>query len=51
MALAGLCGINMHDAFTRKSEPGLFSDADSYCGNITNNLELAVPPFANVSIG
>lgn len=50
MALAGVCGFNMHDDFSRNREPNEFSDASEYCRNISNNLELALPPFANVSI-
>lgn len=49
MALAGVLGLNSRDNFGRKTEPEDPLDVESFSGNIHNNLQLALPPFANVS--
>lgn len=48
MALAGVLGINTRDNFGRKNEPEFPLDVEGFTGNIHNNLQLALPPFANV---
>lgn len=49
MALAEICGLADFDAFRKQG-----NDADiniTNCNfNFTKNMELAVPPFSNVSI-
>ncbi|KAF4529162.1 hypothetical protein B566_EDAN017685 [Ephemera danica] len=47
MALAGVCGYDLRDEFALKKEPNSFSDVSRYCRNVSNNLELALPPFSN----
>jgi hypothetical protein len=50
MALAGICGYSLNEDFSRKQEPENFSDVSKYCRNLSNNVELSLPPFSNVSI-
>lgn len=47
MALAEICGLNNFDLLNKET---LFeSDISRFSKNFTNNVELAVPPFYNVS--
>lgn len=47
MALAEICGMENSDAF--KNENAYQNDLFKFTKNFSNNLELAVPPFPNVS--
>lgn len=48
MALAEICGLNNFDYHNKET---LFeNDILRYSKNLTNNVELAVPPFYNVSL-
>lgn len=48
MALADICGMQNFDF--RHQENLYANDVFKFGDNFTNNLELAVPPFSNVSI-
>lgn len=48
MSLAEVCGMaNFANPSTLTTN---HTDITNFCRNFTNNLELGVPPFANVSI-
>jgi hypothetical protein len=50
MALEALCGFDTHINFgSLKQELKCDSEVEYYSRNFSNNLELAVPPFADVS--
>jgi hypothetical protein len=50
MALEGLCGYDIRMSFNSlKQDQESESEIDHYSKNFVNNLELAVPPFPNVS--
>lgn len=52
MALAEVCGINslVNNNFNYAKEKNKFSgEIEAYTGNFTNNLQLSMPPFTNVS--
>lgn len=48
MALAEICGINQRNPLFE--EANIQSDIVKYSNNFINNLDLALPPFPNVSI-
>jgi len=50
MALAEVCGINSVVDFSYSRENKIDDEIERYTKNFTNNLQLAVPPFVNVSI-
>lgn len=47
MSLAEICGMQDFDSHT--SHNLYENDVSKLCMNFTNNLELGVPPFSNVS--
>jgi len=50
MALADVCGINPSVDFGySREEDKIAGQIEAYTKNFTNNLQLAVPPFVNVS--
>jgi hypothetical protein len=50
MALQGLCGYDTRTSFNSlKRDKENESEIEHYSKNFVNNLELAVPPFPNVS--
>jgi len=50
MALAEVCGINSVVDFSYSRENKIDDEIEGYTKNFTNNLQLAVPPFVNVSV-
>jgi hypothetical protein len=50
MALEGLCGYDTRMSFSSlKRDLECDSEVEQYSKNFVNNLELAMPPFPNVS--
>lgn len=51
MALAEVCGLNSYVDFNSLQETDkLPGEIERYTRNFTNNVQLAVPPYINVSI-
>lgn len=51
MALAEVCGLNSYVDFNFLQEKDkLPGEIEKYTRNFTNNVQLAVPPYINVSI-
>lgn len=48
MALAELCGLDEFNTFGK--DDAFQTEVVSYSKNFMNNMDLALPPFANVSI-
>lgn len=49
MALASVCGFQSND-YMKPCSFSLNNLMQSQCGNLENNLSLAVPPFENVRL-
>lgn len=50
MALAEVCGLNSFVDFNVSREEDNYSrQVEKYSGNFINNVQLAVPPYINVS--
>lgn len=49
MALASVCGFQTND-YMKPCSFSLNNLMQSQCGNLENNLSLAVPPFENVRL-